>query len=182
MKKIDFGFNNDRRLNSSFSGIEPYNGEYLDVTCCEDTNLLITRIVDSQQGLDGNIDVREVIQDYYSDGSYVTYANMEKNVICLKIQQLLNTERLKKRINKGESAREILLDEGLPAYASFLNVEPKNSVVPGAVTSIKPEMFKQLKDSKKYYRGKSMYDLTVELKKLHAEINNLSKEQNQRHM
>jgi len=76
MKKIDFGFNDDRRLNSSFSRISPYNGEYLDLVGCNDYDFLITRIVDWQRGLNGNIDVREVAQDFYKDGSYVNYANM----------------------------------------------------------------------------------------------------------
>ena len=70
MKKIEFGFNDDKRLNGSWSGIEFYNGEYLDVIGYEEMDLLVTKIVDSLHGLNGKIDVREIAQDYYSDGSF----------------------------------------------------------------------------------------------------------------
>ncbi len=102
MKKIDFGFNDDDRLNAQWSGIEFYNGEYLDVVACENMSFLITRIIDSYRGLNGNIDVREIAQDYYADGSYETYANREKNDTCKKIEEFLNLPVIKERIKNGE--------------------------------------------------------------------------------
>ena len=42
MKKIDFGFNNDSKLNSSFEGIFHYTGEYIDLIKLEGVDMLVT--------------------------------------------------------------------------------------------------------------------------------------------
>lgn len=174
MKKIDFGINEDKKLNASFSAISPYNGEYIAVVGCNDFDFLITRIIDSYKGLNGNIDVREVAQDYYKDGGSVTYANMEKSTLCQKIEQLLNSSRVKQEINEGKSPITILRDAGFPVYKSQLrDIEPKSELLSSVVTSVKPDKFKSLKDSKKYGRGQSMYDMSQEILRLQAEIERL---------
>ena len=171
MKKIDFGFNEDDVLNGQWAGIEPYNGEYLDMIGYENTDLLITKVVDSYKGLNGTIDVREIAQDYYADGSYITYANKEKNATCKKIEELLNSNKVQNMLAKGEAPYMILRDAGLPIRMSHLNdVQSKSDTVPAVVTSIKPEIFKQLKDSKKYSFGMSMYNQIQEIKRLREEI------------
>ena len=174
MKKIDFGINEDKRLNSSFSGISPYNGEYLDVIACNDFDFLITRIVDSYRGLNGNIDVREVAQDFYNDGSYVNYANMEKNKLCQRFEQLLNSPSIRRELEEGKSPLTILKEAGFPVHVSSLQpILSKSEIVSSIVTSVKPELFKNLKDSKKYSGGQSMYDMYEKIQKLQAEIERL---------
>lgn len=176
MRKIDFGYNDDRKLNASFSRISPYNGEYIDLVACNDYDFLITRIVDSYDGLNGNIDVREVSQDYYKDGSYVNYANQEKNVLCEKIEKLLNSAKIKKELSEGKSPLKILKEAGFPVYYSTLrDIAPKSERVSSIVTSVKPDKFKSLKDSKKYSRGQSMYDMSQEIARLQAEIEKLNR-------
>ena len=171
MKKIDFGFNDDKKLNASFSRISPYNGEYIDVIGCNDFDFLITRIVDSYDGLNGNIDVREVAQDFYKDGSYVNYANQEKNILCGKIERLLNSSRIRKELSDGKSPLTILKEAGFPVYHSSLrDIEPKSERVSSIVTSVKANNFKSLKESKMYARGMSMYDMSQEIIRLQAEI------------
>ena len=171
MRKIDFGFNGDKRLNSSFSEIEPYNGENLDTFSYEDMDFLVTRIIDSHRGLNGEIDVREVAQDYFKDGSYVTYADSEKSEVCRKLQEFLNSTSIKARLSEGKSPFNILRNEGFPVYVSSLReIVEESRIVPGIVTSIRPEMFKKLKDSKKYDMGKSMFDMQQELDRLYAEV------------
>ena len=176
MKKIEFGFNDDNRLNAQWSGIEFYNGEYLDVVAYEGFDFLVTRIVDSQHGLNGNIDVREIAQDYYADGSYVTYANMEKNDMCKRLERLLNSPKLKEKLANNQRAFSILRDEGISLHISNLNaVQSKFETVSYVVTSVKPEIFRSLKDSKRN-GGRSMYDQTLEIARLRAEIEKMKSE------
>lgn len=183
MKKIDFGINEDRRLNSSFSGISPYNGEYIDLIACNGFDFLITRIVDSYHGLNGNIDVREVAQDYYSDGSYVNYANKEKNTLCQRFEQLLNTARIKQELSDGKMPLKILKDAGFPVCSSTLNqIAPKSEKVSSIVTTVKKELFESLKDSKRYNHGRSMYDMSQEIQRLQEQIQQLKGIDNHRHM
>ncbi len=169
MKKIEFGFNDDKRLNASWSGIEFYNGEYLDVIGYEEMDLLVTKIVDSLHGLNGKIDVREIAQDYYSDGSFTTYANKEKNNVCIKLESLLNTEKMQKEINSGKRIYTILRNEGLPVRVSTLpDVVSKYENASDIVTSVMPDKFNDLKESKKNNRGMSMYDMAKEIERLNA--------------
>lgn len=183
MKKIDFGINEDRRLNSSFSGISPYNGEYLDLIACNGFDFLVTRIVDSYRGLNGNIDVREVSQDYYSDGSYVNYANMEKNTLCQRFEQLLNAPRIKQELNDGKTPLKILKEAGFPVCVSSLSpIAPKSEKYSSIVTSVKKDKFQSLKDSKKYNNGRSMYDMVQEIQRLQEEIERLREMDNHRHI
>ena len=174
MKKIEFGFNKDDKLNAQWSGIEFYNGEYLDKISYEGMDFLITRIVDSIRGLNGNIDVREIAQDYYSDGGYVTYANLKKNAFCQKLEEYLNRIKVKEKIAEGKLPIDILRSDGFPVHMSYLqDVFSKSETVSSLVTSIKPEVFNNLKESKRYCVGKSMYDMTQEIMKLRMEIDEL---------
>ena len=182
MKRIDFGYNDDRRLNASFSQIEPYNGEYIDMISYENMDFLVTKIIESYKELDGEIDVREVTQDYYADGSYVTYANKEKNEVCKKLEILLNSNLIKQKLNNGESAFKILRNEGFPVSVSTLqDIVDENSFVSGIVTSIESEKFKKLKDSKR--NSMSMFNMSEELQRLYAEVERLKHENvSNRHM
>ncbi len=180
MKKMEFGANDDNRLNAQWSKIEFYNGEYIAVINCNDYDFLVTRIVDSQHGLNDNIDVREVAQDYYSDGSYVNYANQEKNRLCQKIAELLNTPKMKQQLAAGVRPVDLLRDAGFPAGISHVTMEPRSERVSEIVTSVKPEMFKKLKDSKKNCRGRSMYDMSQELQRLQQELAQLRENENYR--
>lgn len=171
MTKIDFGYNDDYELNSSFSRISPYNGEYLDCVRYLDMDLLITRIVDSYKGLNGQIDVREVAQDSYADGSYITYANQNKEIAASKIEELLNNETIKARIEKGENVLEILREKGVSVTRSRLLPITQ---APAIVTSVKPEHFTSLKESiSKNHR--SMYQLVQEVLELRRELEVLKK-------
>ena len=171
MKKIEFGFNDDNRLNGQWGSIEFYNGEYLDVFSYDQMDFLVTRIVDSAKGLDGSIDVREIAQDYYSDGSYITYGNKLKNASCLKFQELLNQRKMIEAINEGKSIINLLRDTGISVHMSYLHdVTSKSETVPAVLTSVKPEVFGRLKASKRECHGRSMYDLTNEIRRLQAEL------------
>jgi len=61
-------------------------------------------------------------------------------------------------------------------------VSPKSKKIPSIVTSVRPENFKSLKDSKKYAHGQSMYDMSQEIQRLQEEIERLRAMDNHRHM
>lgn len=170
MKKINFGFNNDARLNGSFEGIEPYNGEFIDMIQCNDSNLLITRIVDSFNGLNGNIDVREVIQDMYAGGGYTSYSNQAKSSLCLKLEELLNMESFKGKLANGESVIALLNSAGFKTTKSrCFPVTNEFEDISGILTSIKPELFEELKQSRRTNQL-SMFAMYKEIQRLHAEL------------
>ena len=181
MKKIEFGYNTDDRLSATWSEIEFYNGEYLDTINVDGRDFLVTVIINSHKGLNGGIDVREVAQDYYADGSYLTYANKEKDSLCRKLEEFLNREKIKEKVKK-ERVLTVLRDADFPAFSSrLLQIESKSATVPEVVTSIKPEVFKKLKDSKKVGFGMSIYNLTEEIQRLNEELVKLKGESNGRH-
>ena len=178
MKKLEFGYNTDDRLNATWSEIEAYNGEYLDTVNFQDRDFLVTRIVDSLKGLNGAIDVREVAQDYYSDGSYLTYANKEKDSVCNRLELFLNNPKIREQL-KDKRVLEILRDNNFPAYSSrLLQIESKSEEIPEVVTSVRPEMFKKLKDSKRMTLGMSIYNMTEEIQRLNAQIEILQAKSN----
>ena len=176
MKKIEFGFNNDDELNATWAEIEPYNGEYLDTIRCNDMDFLVTRIVDSRDGLDGGIDVREVAQDYYSDGSYLTYSNNQKSDLCKKIENFLNNKKVREKI-KNERVLTLLRAANFPVFSSrLLKIESNSEEFAEVITGIKPELFKRLKDSKRLGFGMSTFRMAEELKRLYKKVEELENE------
>lgn len=176
MKKIEFGFNNDDNLNATWSNIEQYNGEYLDTIRCNDMDFLVTRIVDSREGLDGGIDVREVAQDYYSDGTYITYSNNKKSDLCKKLENFLNNKKVRDKL-ASDRALTLLRAADFPVFTSrLLKIEGNSEEFAEVITGIKPEVFKKLKDSKRAGMGMSMFRMTEELRRLYKRVEELEEE------
>ena len=102
------------------------------------------------------------------------YNFRRKNAICKRLEDLLNSNKIREQLAEDSEPHRtpyvILRNEGLPVYISNLNaVTSKSDIVSYIVTSIKPEMFQKLKESKRY-NHMSMYDLTQENARLRAEI------------
>jgi len=179
MKVLEFGFNDDENLNATWGGIEFYSGEYLDLVNCNNMNFLITRVIESNNGLDGMIDVREVSQDYYNDGSYQTYANRSKEGLCKKLEEYLNKEKIKEKLEKDRPL-EILKDAGFPAFTSHLpKVYSDDEKYAEIVTFVRPDVFKKLVDSKK--SSLSIFQLYEENRRLLDEIEELKGKSSNRH-
>ncbi len=171
MKKIEFGFNDDNHLGGPSTRPDYYNGEFLGLFNYDKGDYLVTRIVDSMDGKDGNIDVREITQDYYADGSYITYGNKLKTTTCQKFEELFNMRKIKEALTAGKSPLAILAEEGQPVRVSYLHdVTSAHETLPAQLTSYKPEVFGRLKASKKEFSGMSMYDLASEVRKLRSEL------------
>ena len=182
MKKIEFGFNNDDYLNGQWGGRELYDGEYLDMFSYEGMDFLVTKIIDANRVLGGNIDVRELAQDYYPDGTCIMYANKQKNATCQKLQELLNQVKIKEKINNDKLLIDILKEEGIPAgISNLLDITAKPSIYSPVITSIRNDVFKTLKESKTDFRGISMYNLCKEILRLEAENQKL-KDANSKNM
>ena len=173
--RIDYGFNNRGRPNSKLPDISFYSGEYMAVVNCNDFDLLITEEVDLDGHGNGRIDVREVVQDYYTDGSYVTYANMEINRVCKKVEELLNMPEIKTRIAKGEDLIAILKEAGMPIRVSKVHfINEKSKTETENVTSISRETFNSLKSINKSEKH-SMSEMALEIKKLEAIVAQLTR-------
>lgn len=170
MIKVTFGYNNDMNLNGSFEGIEKYNGKYITVINYQGIDMLITEVIDSYIGNNGDIDVREIAQNFYADGSYVNYSNQAKSEICKKLEDYLNSKKIKEEIKQGEPIIEILKKEGLVISDSRPHsIINENKIIPNCVVSIRPELFEELKTVVKN-GGKSIFSMYKEIEMLREEI------------
>ena len=168
MKKIDFGYNNDSRLNASFEGIyPPYTGQFIDLIKCEGVDMLVTRIIAPYKPeMDGHIDVCEIAQNFYSDGSYATYSSQDKSAMCRKIEILLNNSSVKSKMDEGIKLVDILRNAGIPVTKSSCHqVTTDYENIPGLVTSVRPELFEALKQSIMHNHS-SMFDMYNEIQRL----------------
>lgn len=169
MAKIDFGYNNDDQLNSQFEG---YNttGEYVDVIYYNGGNYLISNI-------QGQYNVIEICQDVYQDGSYATYATSAISEISFSMGRILNKEFSKNQIASGLSVLDVLKLSGLEVHQS--NLRPVISGyedIPGIVTSVKPEIFEDLKNTY-LHQHSSFYALSKQIEELQMQLNQLQQEQ-----
>lgn len=171
MKKIDFGYNNDTILNSTFEGIYPYSGEYIDLINCCNMDLLVTKIVDSYEGkYDGKIEVREIVQDLYPDGSYNSYTTQNQPALCGQIETILNRESVKQKLDEGAKISKILSDLGMPSIPSSLKpIHNDKYEIAGTLAAINPEMFNDLKTTLANGHS-SIYNMLKELKELRAKV------------
>ena len=170
--KIDFGFNNDARLNAQWSSVEQVDCEYVGAVNCNGYDLLLAIVDENQEKPEGRIAVKEVVQDYYPDGSFITYGNLEKNRVCRKAEELFNTEAIRKKLADGVSPVSILREAGMPVRTSKLHFEDKPGFAE-IVTSVRPELFNGLKESQKDHR--SMYARELEIRRLEEMVRELTK-------
>lgn len=169
MAKIDFGYNNDNQLNSQFEGYDT-TGEYVDVINYNGDNYLISNI-------QGHYNVREICQDVYPDGSYATYANSALSEISFSMGRILNREFSKNQIANGLSVLEVLKMAGLEVRRSnLIPVTPGFEDVHGIVTSVKPELFEDLKNTY-LNQHSSFYGLSKQIEELQMQLNQLQQEQ-----
>lgn len=187
MGKIDFGYNNYQELYGGFEGIELYNGDFIDMISIDNRDYLITKIVESVQGLNGKIDVREVFQDFYADGSYVSYANQKKSVVCESLENLLNQPMVKDKIKNEKSVYNVLRDMNLSVSRSKLkSIDYPGTYLSGNLVSIKPDLFEKVRSSIKDCSN-SIYGLQQQIIKLEQQIelmnmNEFSNSNNNRHI
>lgn len=168
MAKIDFGYNNDTRLNAQFEGYDT-TGEYIYVVNYNGDNYLISNI-------QGQYNVKEVFQDIYPDGSYSTYANSAISEICLSMERALNKVYSRNQIANELSAYEVLKTAGFEVTPSNLRpIITEYGYVPGIVTSIRTELFEDLKNAYRYQHN-SIYGLCKQIEMLQMQLDELQNE------
>lgn len=179
MKTIIFGINDEDTLSAGFSRIDMSNvmGAYLSVLNIEGDNYLITKVLKSgNESNNHRIDVREIAQDIYFDGRVKNYSSTEKTQMCLKLEQLLNTDEAKEQLRSGMIVSEILKNVGINAYkATLFNIFANKDyqTQTGNVTSVDPYLFEQLKEMSKTKKSAfRVYSQMMELQNEKAQNNN----------
>ena len=108
MTKIKFGYNNFDVLTPLCEGSHIIPGEFLDYIAVSDRNYMISELQDEEK----RIDVREVVQDLYANGSIKVYANNYKTSDTSRLEEILNSRYVKKDLAPFGVA-SVLRDNGL---------------------------------------------------------------------
>lgn len=170
MKKVEFGYANESNPRGSFEGIGLAEGakgavaaEFVDVMRMNGSNYLITRITEvfksSEQDV-GKIDVRRALVDLFSDGSSLMFLDQLHSSDCIKLEELLNSDKAKNLMDRGVSVKEIC--GGANAPASFVVATHADLVL---ATAIRHEIFEEKMALLSRCRG-SFTDMRMELESL----------------
>ena len=108
MTKIKFGYNNFDVLTPLCEGSHIIPGDFLDYIAVSDRNYMISELQDEEK----RIDVREVVQDLYANGSIKVYANNYKTSDTSRLEEILNSRYVKKDLAPFGVA-SVLRDNGL---------------------------------------------------------------------
>ena len=159
MKQIHFGYNKKNYLDSGIEGVTPYVGEYLDIVEINDRIYLFTKgILDVKKDM---IDVREIIQDVYPDGSYVIYANAVRSGICQYLENSFNVGKVKKYALTGISLVSMI--DGGKAKVRRPNIIPINDNNQfDMVVLINNQVFEDVRELLLENRNKSFAQLAME--------------------
>ncbi len=101
MKQIFFGYNKKDYLDSGIEKKTDYIGGYIDIIEIDNRKYLFTKGISKIKK--DKIDVREIIQDVYPDGSFVVYANAVRSDICQNLEQIFNEDKIKSAALTGIS-------------------------------------------------------------------------------
>ena len=156
MKQIHFGYNKKDYLDSGIEGVTPYVGEYIDIVEINDRIYLFTKgILDVKKDM---IDVREIIQDVYLDGSYIIYANAVKSHNCQILEQKINEEKVKNAALTGISLVSMMA--GSKARVRRPNIIPiNNNNQFDMVVLINNQVFESAREILLKYKNKSFIEL-----------------------
>lgn len=70
----------------------------IDMIEIEGKDYLVTLVNDQLNTSETNVDVREVLQDWYCNGNYITYANAAKSGKCEEIEAIFNRSKIKEKL------------------------------------------------------------------------------------
>jgi hypothetical protein len=184
MRVVEIGHNRESKLSNKwdkdeYSRIDAYTVDFLDLVACkiqeDEYNYLIT-LLKPANNPDGVVDVRQVEEDYYLNGYHVMYANKKRNELCKKIEEFLNTDKVKTRL-KEERVLDILKGNGFDVKKSRLPLNyplvDDENFYSEPVTEIEETVFEDLFNSKRYKYGVSTYSMTKEIEGLKQELDSL---------
>lgn len=161
MKIIYFGYSKKDYLDSGIDGVYPYEGEYLDVISLKNKTYLITKGISNFKK--DIINIFEIFEDVYLDGSFVVYVNSYKSKECMALDYFFNSSEVKNKLLKGAIPLDLLKELGL----SFTrpNIIPINDdkFVMGII--IKKAIFENTRDLLIESKNKSFAQLVKKLEK-----------------
>jgi len=165
MAKIDFGYNNDDQLNAQFEGYE-YTADFEALVNINGSNFVIVN-------RNGRYAIKEVLQDVYADGSYATYGNELTTELKAALLTTFNRPHIYEKIQSGMSVVDALKASGFEVMPSNLRpIITEYEEVPGVVTTIKAELFEDLKSTQRFNHS-SFYNMSKEIEMLRAQIEEL---------
>ena len=157
MAKVDFGWNEDNDLNSTFANIGgkesgAVQGETIGIYSYEGKNYLISKVTMAMRDSgvkEGDFDVREVAPKIYRDGSYAFFSNNEKSDVERTFESFFNREDIRSSMNNGETRG---MFEKLHLVPSIYQMPDYGVQI---VTGVKAENFNQLLPSYQNSNGRS---------------------------
>lgn len=93
---------------------------YMDIVELEGRDYLITLVTDPSSAQEGQIDVREVLHDWYANGTCVAYGNVDKSGKCEEFEALFNRSKIKEKLINQKWKPYDVLD------AMEMDVHPSN--------------------------------------------------------
>lgn len=160
MQKVDFGYNNDKIINSSFEGIGsfsenekaygPVSGLVVDVVNFNGEEFLVSKITSDYDDSEiGKYDVRKVAIKKYDDGSSEIYSSPYKDELTNFVSNIVNSPVFCGLMNNGALPSVILQGLNFEAFQSkeigcFNN---NTDDVPILVTAISEQNFNNVKNN-----------------------------------
>lgn len=109
MKKIEFGFANEKNPTGSWQGtgineeLSLTDAEYYGAVKFDGNSYIIAKVIEDKYGhwpnLVGRFIVRPAVADIYSDGSGIIFLDQEQSLKGKQIENFLNNEQIKDKIN-----------------------------------------------------------------------------------
>ena len=165
MIQVKFGFNTLDTLAPLMMGAELGTGIFVDYISVNDRNYLVTE----NQDEDKEINVREVLQDFYGNGTTKVYSNNYKNCDASRLETILNSNSMRKEVVQFGLAR-VLRDNGLDVQDSNLEFPTDNFSVVGVDSDVFETARRALRGS--HY---SFAQLHQRVKVLEAELSETKK-------
>ncbi len=167
MKKIEFGFANEKDPKGSWQGIgiNPnlmlLEAQYFGAVCYGNEYLIVAKVTKDKYSkhpqLLNKFIVREALVDLYKDGSGILFLNQEESLPARQLEAILNDQRYIDRFHNLEDVKRFLPVSS--ATKAFDMISSDSKIIS---TSITPEAFNDKKDAIYRCRG-SFSDLQKQL-------------------
>lgn len=158
MKKVNFGYNNSIDngvfegigLGSVVSGrtVGPVSGNLLGVVSLGNDDFLVSEVTQAfgnDENYIGRIIVRDACVDLFPDASALLFIDQQESVISRKLEELLNKDKEKAKIENGRSLYDIC-SGNVPSFAYECAIH-SSSDFPVSVVALKHDVFKNKKSN-----------------------------------
>jgi len=160
MKKIEFGFANEKNPTGSWQGtgineeLAVTDAEYYGAVKFDGNSYIIAKVTEDKFGhwpnLVGRFIVRPAVADVYSDGSGIIFLDQEQSLRGNQIENFLNNEQVKDKIGNLDDIVNFIKNGISKNNESFDNCTISDTYV---TTSIRHEEFEKIRINKQEERG-----------------------------